>query len=97
MKGRLLVVGAALVAGGAHIRECCLGSVGAKLVRKGTTRAVAATLSYPAPNKVLLNQSRSLVRGATYTATIVGGASGVKDLASNALAASVRWSFKVRS
>lgn len=68
-----------------------------KLIKKGTTNAVAATLSYPAPNKVILNPTRSLTRRATYTVTIVGGASGAKDLAGNALAASVGWSFKVRA
>ena len=67
------------------------------LVKKGTTRKVGASLSYPAPNKVKLNPSTSLERGATYTVTIVGGSNGVKDLAGNALAANVSWTFKVRA
>ena len=67
------------------------------LVKKGTTRKVGASLRYPAPNKVKLNPSTSLERGATYTVTIVGGSNGVKDLAGNALAANVSWSFKVRA
>jgi len=68
------------------------------LVKTGTTRKVAASLSYPAPNKVVLNPSTSLVRGATYKVTIVGGASGVKDLlAGNPLRVSMSWSFKIRA
>jgi alpha-tubulin suppressor-like RCC1 family protein len=68
-----------------------------KLVRAGTTRAVGASLSYPSPNKVVLNPTNPLVRGATYRVTIVGGTSGAKDLAGNALAANVSWRFKVRA
>jgi hypothetical protein len=67
-----------------------------KLVKKGTTRAVVGTLSYPAPNKVVLNPKRNLVRGAIYTVTIMGGASGAKDVAGNALAANKVWKFRVR-
>ena len=33
------------------------------------------------------------MRGTTYTATVKGGAVGVKDVAGNALAADVSWSF----
>jgi hypothetical protein len=54
------------------------------------------TLSYPAPNKVVLNPKRNLVRGAIYTVTIMGGASGAKDVAGNALAANKVWKFRVR-
>ena len=45
----------------------------------------------------MLNPTTSLARGATYKVTMVGGASGVKDLAGNALPVSVSWSFKVRA
>lgn len=68
-----------------------------KVVRVGTTRAVGASLSYPAPNRVVLNPTDSLVRGATYRVTIVGGTSGAKDLVGNALAANVSWRFEVRA
>ena len=68
-----------------------------KLVRAGTTRSVGASLSYPAPNRVVLNPTDSLVRGATYRVIIVGGTSGAKDLAGNALAANASWRFKVRA
>jgi hypothetical protein len=43
-----------------------------KLVKKGTTTPVAATLSRPAPDKVVLDPNKSLARGDTYTATIAG-------------------------
>ena len=62
------------------------------LVKKGTTKKVPATLKYPSANKVILDPSSPLTRGATYTATITRGA---KDLAGNALAAKMVWSFKV--
>src|SRR5439155_17993332 len=40
-----------------------------------------------------LTQSAALAASTTYTATITGGASGVKDLAGNALASNFVWSF----
>jgi hypothetical protein len=44
-------------------------------------------------SQITLDPSASLAGAATYTATIIGGASGVKDLAGNALASSFTWSF----
>ncbi len=65
-----------------------------KLVKKGTTTPVAATVVYDTARKqAVLNPSRDLVRGATYTATVTRGA---KDPAGNLLAASKIWSFTVR-
>lgn len=64
------------------------------LVRKGTTTKVAATVSYnPNTKKVMLNSTKSLMRGATYTAKITPGA---KDLAGNGLEGNRVWSFRVR-
>jgi hypothetical protein len=74
-----------------------LNGASVKLLKKGTTKAVAATLSYPAANKVVLNPKHSLVRGAIYTVTIVGGTSGAKDVAGNALEVGKVWTFRVRS
>jgi fibronectin type 3 domain-containing protein len=42
---------------------------------------------------MILNPSVDLEAGATYTATVKGGASGVKDLAGNPLASDKTWSF----
>jgi hypothetical protein len=54
-----------------------------KLVRGGTTRAVAATVSYDAEtNEATLDPSAKLASGTKYTATVTSGA---KDLAGNAL------------
>ncbi|PLS83533.1 MAG: hypothetical protein CYG60_21910, partial [Actinobacteria bacterium] len=54
----------------------------------------AATVVYDTARKqAVLNPSRDLVRGATYTATVTRGA---KDPAGNLLAASKIWSFTVR-
>ena len=58
--------------------------------------AVAATVAYDATAKVAtLDPTPSLVAGATYTATVNGGASGAKDLAGNPLATDKAWSFTV--
>ena len=57
---------------------------------------VPATVAYnAATNTATLTPSSALANGATYTATVKGGATDprVKDLAGNALAANVTWSF----
>ena len=55
---------------------------------------VTATVSYNASTRTAtLTPSASLAGLTTYTATVKGGASGVKDLAGNALATDVAWSF----
>jgi len=55
---------------------------------------VTATVSYnTTTNEVTLNPTEALQAGTTYTATIKGGAGGVKDLAGNPLAADRVWSF----
>ncbi len=55
---------------------------------------VPATVSYNvATNTATLTPSAALAASTTYTATVKGGASGVKDAAQNALAADYSWSF----
>ena len=67
------------------------------LVRRGTTKPVPAKVTYDeAKKRVTLDPSRNLVRGATYTVTVVSGVNGVKDLAGNALATNKVWGFTVR-
>jgi chitodextrinase len=59
---------------------------------------VAATASYDAATKrAKITPQSALAYGGTYTATVVGGASGVKDTQGNALAANVSWSFTVEA
>jgi hypothetical protein len=63
-------------------------------LRNAQNQAVAASVSYDATSRIAtLTPSSALSYGATYTATVSGGASGVKDLAGNALANDVSWSF----
>jgi hypothetical protein len=51
-------------------------------------------VSYDATaKKATLNPSANLEAGATYTATVKGGANGVKDLAGNPLASDKSWLF----
>ena len=62
------------------------------LVKGGTTTPVAATVAYTG-GVVTLDPSANLDPGSPYTATVRGGASGAKDLAGNALASDVTWTF----
>lgn len=58
------------------------------------TSAVPATVAYDGASlKATLTPSASLALGKTFTATVKGGASGVKDLAGNPLAADRTWTF----
>ncbi|HEY7033649.1 MAG TPA: DNRLRE domain-containing protein, partial [Thermomicrobiales bacterium] len=64
------------------------------LVPQGAGTPVAATLTYDAVGmRATLNPQADLATGTTYTATLLGGANGVKDLAGNPLAADRTWSF----
>jgi PA14 domain/Bacterial Ig-like domain/Malectin domain/Abnormal spindle-like microcephaly-assoc'd, ASPM-SPD-2-Hydin/Glucose / Sorbosone dehydrogenase len=66
------------------------------LQKQGAAGPLAAAVTYDtATKKAILNPSADLEAGATYTATIKGGAGGVKDAAGNALAADKVWSFTV--
>jgi hypothetical protein len=64
------------------------------LLKQGATTPVEAQVSYDsATKKATLDPSVDLEAGATYTATLKGGASGVKDAAGNPLAEDKTWSF----
>jgi hypothetical protein len=68
-----------------------LNNTTVKVVKKGTTTPVGATVSYDAATKkVTLNPNVDLARGTTYNATVTIGA---KDLAGNPLAQNKVWSF----
>ena len=60
-------------------------------LRNGSTQ-VPATVSY-ASGVATLTPSTALAATTSYTATVKGGASGVKDVAGNALASDFTWSF----
>jgi hypothetical protein len=67
-------------------------------LRASDTSLVTATVTYDAPSKTAtLDPAAPLVLGGVYTASITGGASGVKDLAGNALASNFTWSFNIAS
>ena len=64
------------------------------VLRNPANAVVPAAVSYNAGTRVAtLTPSAALTTSTTYTATITGGAAGVKDVAGNALASSVVWSF----
>lgn len=60
----------------------------------GAPAAVTGAVSYdPATRIATFNPSADLAPGQAYTVTILGGASGVKDLAGNAMAVNATFSF----
>ncbi|MBA3426956.1 MAG: Ig-like domain-containing protein [Actinobacteria bacterium] len=64
------------------------------LVKEGTIVSLAASIAYDATSKTAtLDPNLDLEAGARYTATVKGGAGGVKDAAGNALAQDKVWSF----
>ena len=66
----------------------------ATVTLQGPSGAVGAAVSYnAAASTATLTPSATLAVSTTYTATVTGGATGVKDLAGNALVADVTWSF----
>jgi N-acetylneuraminic acid mutarotase len=67
------------------------------LVKQGTTSPIAATVTYDsALLRATLRPHKKLEAGKTYTATVKGGADGVKDAAGNPMAGNKSWSFTVR-
>jgi myo-inositol-hexaphosphate 3-phosphohydrolase len=64
------------------------------LRRTSDSSPVSGTVNYDAGTRTAsLAPSSTLAAGVGYTATVVGGSSGVKDLAGNAVSSSVAWSF----
>jgi hypothetical protein len=61
-------------------------------LRDGGGNTIAASVS-ASGSSATLQPSAALQPGATYTATLLSGASGIKDLAGNALASDFSWSF----
>ena len=67
-------------------------------LQAGNNPAVSATLSYNASTfTATLTPASALAAGTAYTARIVGGPTGVADLAGNRLASDVVWSFTTRT
>jgi hypothetical protein len=64
------------------------------LTKQGSTQPIAAAVSYDgSTKKATLDPNADLEAGATYTATLKGGAMGAKDPAGNPLEADKTWSF----
>ncbi len=64
------------------------------LVPQGSSTPVAANVTYDVTTRTAtLDPAADLTPGTAYTATVVGGSSGVKDTAGNALAGDVSWTF----
>jgi hypothetical protein len=70
------------------------GSTTFTLTKQGASEPLAAQVSYDsATRKATLHPDAELESGITYTATLKGGATGVKDLAGNPLGTDKTWSF----
>lgn len=64
------------------------------LTKQGSATPLAATVTYNGDTRTAtLTPSAELQPGTVYTARLVSGASGVKDLAGNVMLADVTWSF----
>ncbi len=75
------------------IDSATIGSATFQL-RTAASAPVEATVIYDgATRTAILTPNAALSLNTQYTATVTGGASGVKDVAGNALAADVTWSF----
>ena len=61
-------------------------------LRNPANTLITATVS-TSGNQITLTPSAALANSTVYTVTITGGASGVKDLAGNALAVNYSWTF----
>lgn len=65
-----------------------------QLLPQGSATPLPATVTYDATTRVVtLDPADSLTAGAAYTARVVGGPNGVKDVNGNALAADIAWGF----
>ncbi|WP_197446257.1 DUF4082 domain-containing protein [Tautonia plasticadhaerens] len=99
--GRSPAAGATGVAVGANVTATFSEAMTASTVGASTFvlsgpggGAVAAAVTYDAATRTAtLDPAANLAAGTSYTATVVGGSAGVKDLAGNPLAADAVWSF----
>ena len=68
------------------------GTIGLKKTVAGTILAAPVTLGADLKT-VTMDPTATLEDGTQYTVTVIGGASGVKDIAGNALVATSTWTF----
>jgi len=61
-------------------------------LKNSANTIIAATVS-AAGSQIILSPAVTLTNSTTYTVTVLGGASGIKDLAGNTLAANYTWTF----
>ncbi len=104
MTGTSPAAGATGVAVTANVTGTFSEAMNASTVTSGTftlttgTTTVPAAVSYNSTNNVAtLNPTADLAASTTYTATIKGGSTGVKDVAGNALASDRTWTFTTAS
>src|SRR5690606_28786165 len=65
-------------------------------LRNASNQLVSATVSYNSSNQTIsLVPGTTLVNGGVYTARIIGGSSGAKDISGNVLPEDFSWSFTV--
>jgi hypothetical protein len=80
------------------INQSTLTSQTMNVVPVGGATPVAATLTFDTANAIAtLTPATALLSGTSYTSTIKGGPTGIKDLNGNALSGDVVWSFTTSS
>jgi hypothetical protein len=62
-------------------------------LRNPSNTLITSAVSESSPGVITLNPNASLLPSTVYTAKVIGGASGVKDVAGNALASTFTWTF----
>jgi hypothetical protein len=74
--------------------ESTINGTNFTLSEQASGTPVAAAVSYdPTTNKATLDPTEDLKARTTYTATVKGGPSGVRDVAGHAMIADTTWSF----
>jgi dipeptidyl aminopeptidase/acylaminoacyl peptidase len=102
VSARTPAAGATGVAVGVNVTatfsEAVQGVTGTTVILRSSSGAtVAAVVAYDAATRrVTLNPNANLVRGTRYTATLTGGAGGIRDLAGNPLT-TASWSFTTQA
>jgi len=98
--GRTPAPGATAVAIGTTVAATFSEQLDPATVNSGTVTlssaggTVSGSVAYNSTNRIAtFTPSAALANGTTYTATVRGGSTGVKDLAGNALASNVTWQF----
>jgi hypothetical protein len=77
----------------AAINQSTLTSQTMNVVQSGSSSPIAAALTYDASKSIATLTPSAALQKTSYTATVKGGANGIKDVNGNALSADTVWTF----